>query len=146
VQQLEQEGHFPHAHYAFDHGVLSLELSRGIEHAGKHWVSELECSRHIQWQGQWQRVETMAKRCGRRIRKVFAVRRAVAMGRRSCLVFTKVVAQRWARVWSSCTNRRTSGIPRFSRRMRCMGKGRVIETRVIAGPEIFHEFGKQVTG
>src|SRR5215831_11086014 len=44
VQQLEREGHFPSAHYAFDHGVLSLELSRGIEHAGKHWVSELECS------------------------------------------------------------------------------------------------------
>src|SRR5438309_58392 len=35
VQQLEQEGRFPSAHYAFDHGVLSLELSRGIEHAGK---------------------------------------------------------------------------------------------------------------
>ena len=44
VQQLEQEGHFPQAHYAFDHGVLSLELSRSIERAGKHWVSELECS------------------------------------------------------------------------------------------------------
>jgi hypothetical protein len=26
VQQLEREGHFPSAHYAFDHGVLSLEL------------------------------------------------------------------------------------------------------------------------
>src|SRR5215510_16103030 len=45
VQQLEQEGHFSSAHYAFDHGVLSLELSRGIERAGKHWGSELECSR-----------------------------------------------------------------------------------------------------
>src|ERR671935_2657616 len=61
VQQLEQEGHFPSAHYAFDHGVLSLELSQGIEHAGKHWVSELECSRHIQWQGQWQRVDSVAQ-------------------------------------------------------------------------------------
>src|SRR5262249_50804816 len=61
VQQLEQEGHFPDAHYAFDHGVLSLELSRGIEHAGKHWVSELECSRHIHWQGQWRRVDTVAQ-------------------------------------------------------------------------------------
>ena len=61
VQQLEREGHFPSAHYAFDHGVLSLELSRGIEHAGKHWVSELECSRHIHWQGQWQRVDAVAQ-------------------------------------------------------------------------------------
>src|SRR2546428_10959288 len=61
VQQLEQEGHFPQAHYAFDNGVLNLELSRGIEHAGKHWVSELECSRNIQWQGQWHRVDTVAQ-------------------------------------------------------------------------------------
>jgi hypothetical protein len=60
VQQLVQEGHFPQAHYAFDNGVLSLELTRGIEHASKHWVSELECSRHIQWQGQWRRVDAVA--------------------------------------------------------------------------------------
>src|SRR5207253_9534765 len=40
VQQLEQEGHFPQAHYAFDNGVLNLELSRCIEHAGKHCGSE----------------------------------------------------------------------------------------------------------
>jgi hypothetical protein len=53
VQQLEQEGHFPRAHYAFDNGVLTLELTRCIESVGKHWVSELESSRHIQWQGQW---------------------------------------------------------------------------------------------
>ena len=61
VQQLEQEGHCPQAHSAFDHGVLSLELSRRIEHAGKHWVSELEGSRHSHWQGQWHRVETVAQ-------------------------------------------------------------------------------------
>ena len=55
VQQLEQEGHVPQAHYAFDNGVLRLAFTRFIEDAGKHWVSELECSRHIQWQGQWRR-------------------------------------------------------------------------------------------
>ena len=60
VQQLEQEGHFPQAHYAFDKGVLTLELTRGIESVGKHWVSEVECSRHIQWQGQWRRVDAVA--------------------------------------------------------------------------------------
>jgi hypothetical protein len=52
--------YFSSAHSTFDHGVLSLELSRGIERAGKHWVSELECSRHIHWQGQWRRVDTVA--------------------------------------------------------------------------------------
>src|SRR6516162_5570658 len=42
VQQLEQEGHFPQAHYASDNGVLTLELTRCIESVGKHWGSELE--------------------------------------------------------------------------------------------------------
>jgi hypothetical protein len=60
VQQLEQEGHFPQAPYALDNGVLTLELTRCIENVGKHGVSEVECSRHIQWQGQWQRVDAVA--------------------------------------------------------------------------------------
>src|SRR5512143_86841 len=60
VRQLEAEGHFPEAHYAFDHGVLTLELTRLIERSGKHWVSEVEVSRHIQWQGQWRRVDDVA--------------------------------------------------------------------------------------
>src|SRR5262249_23282007 len=55
AQQLEHEGHFPRAHYAFDNGVLTLELTRFIESVGKHWGSELESSRHIQWQGYWRR-------------------------------------------------------------------------------------------
>jgi hypothetical protein len=40
VRQLEGEGQFPEAPYAFDNGVLTLELTRLIEHSGKHWVSE----------------------------------------------------------------------------------------------------------
>jgi hypothetical protein len=61
VTPLEQEGHVPQAQYAFDKGVLNRELTRGIEHAGKHWVSALERSRHLQWQGQWRRVEAVAE-------------------------------------------------------------------------------------
>ena len=61
VTQLAQEGHFPHTHDAFDNGVLTLALTRGIEHAGKRWVSELESSRHLQWQGQWRRVDAVAE-------------------------------------------------------------------------------------
>src|ERR671922_930323 len=57
VRQLEAEGRFPQAHYAFDNGVLTLELTRLIESRGKHWVSEIEVSRHIQWQGHWRRVD-----------------------------------------------------------------------------------------
>jgi hypothetical protein len=59
VKQIESEGHFPQANYAFDNSVLSLELTRFIEDCGKHWVSELECSRHIQWHGQWVRADAL---------------------------------------------------------------------------------------
>ena len=39
VKQLEAEGHFPQAHYAFDNGVLSLALTRGIE-AGRQTLGQ----------------------------------------------------------------------------------------------------------
>lgn len=52
VRQIEAEGQFPKVDYAFDNGVLSLELTQVIESAGKHWVSEIECSRLILWNGQ----------------------------------------------------------------------------------------------
>jgi hypothetical protein len=57
VRQLESEGQFPQADYAFDSGVLSRPLTELIEASGKHWVSEIESSRLILWQGQWQRVD-----------------------------------------------------------------------------------------
>jgi len=60
VRQLEAEGQFPQAHYAFDNGVLTVDLTRLIEQHGKHWVSELECSRHINWHGQWRRIDQVA--------------------------------------------------------------------------------------
>src|SRR5437764_14121612 len=46
VRQLEAEGRLPQAHYAFDKGVLTLELTRLIESRGMHWVSEIEGLRH----------------------------------------------------------------------------------------------------
>ena len=60
VKQIEQEGNFPEANYAFDNGVLALDLTRFIETCGKHWVTELECSRHIQWFGDWVRVDVLS--------------------------------------------------------------------------------------
>jgi len=59
VTQLEQEGPFPTAPYAFDNGLLPLKRTRVIAGAGKHWVSELASSRHIHWQGQWRRVDAV---------------------------------------------------------------------------------------
>src|SRR5512134_930470 len=57
ARQLEAEGRFPHAPYAFDQGVLSVPLTQFLEQHGKHWVSEVQSSRLVQWQGQWCRAD-----------------------------------------------------------------------------------------
>jgi hypothetical protein len=94
VQQLEAEGQFPHAHYAFDNGVLCLPLTRLIEAHGKHWVSELESSRLLQWQGQWHRVDEVA--VVRRTQHPNSFRPLQVTGRngdeKPCWVFTGFVA------------------------------------------------------
>ncbi|MEM9508647.1 MAG: hypothetical protein AAGA16_13335 [Cyanobacteria bacterium P01_E01_bin.35] len=61
VSQLESENNFPHADYAFDQGVLSRPLTEVIEESGKHWVTEIERSRNVMWNGQWQRVDKIAE-------------------------------------------------------------------------------------
>jgi hypothetical protein len=59
-RQIEDEGHFPQADDAFDNGVLTRDMTKLIEDRDKHWVSEIESSRHINWQGQWRRVDEVA--------------------------------------------------------------------------------------
>jgi hypothetical protein len=61
VAQLEEEGTFPQADYAFDKGVLTLELTHLIESKGKQGLSELESSRPILWPDQWQRIDEVAR-------------------------------------------------------------------------------------
>ena len=153
VQQLAQEGHFPQANYAFDNGVLSLELSRRIEHAGKHWVSELEGSRHIHWQGQGRRVETVAQA----LRQVYpnsfrAVRVRCRNGETKAFwAFTKGVRlKRYGRKRLVIVHEQEDlgDIPRFLLTDALhWDRGRVIEIWSYRwAAEIFHEFGKQVTG
>jgi hypothetical protein len=153
VQHLEQEGHFPQAHYAFDHGVLSLELSRCIEHAGKHWVSELECSRHLQWQGRWQRVDAVAHALQQAHPESFrAVRVRCRNGEtKSFWVFTKVVRlKRYGRKRLVIVHEQEDlgDVPRFLLTDALHWESsRVIETWSYRwAAEIFHEFGKQVCG
>jgi hypothetical protein len=153
VQHLEQEGHFPHTHYAFDNGVLSLELSRCIESAGKHWVSELECSRHLQWQGRWQRVDAVAHALQQAHPESFrAVRVRCRNGEtKSFWVFTKVVRlKRYGRKRLVIVHEQEDlgDAPRFLLTDALHWEsGRVIETWSYRwAAEIFHEFGKQVTG
>lgn len=153
VKELEQEGHFPHAHYAFDNGLLTLALAREIEARGKHWVSEVEGSRHIQWLGQWRRVDEVA----RELRQSHAERFRPLQVRcrngetKSVWAFTKVVRlKRYGRKRLVIVHEQAElrDAPRFLLTdARHWESGRVIETWSYRwAVEVFHEFGKQVTG
>ena len=98
VAQWESEGEFPNADYAFDNGVLTLELSQLIESKGKHWVSEIESSRLILWHNQWQRVDAVAAGLCQSHPESF---RPVTVKKRSgetqqMWAFTKVVRLLWS--------------------------------------------------
>jgi hypothetical protein len=153
VQQLEEEGQFPQAHYAFDNGALHLELTRYIESRGKHWVSELECSRHIQWYGQWCRVDVVAAELKCEHRESF--RSIIVHGRngekKPYWAFTKTVRlKRYGRKRLVIVHEQQDlmDAPRFFVTDALHWEsGRVIETWSYRwSSEIFHEFGKQVTG
>jgi hypothetical protein len=153
VKQLEAEGHFPQAHYAFDNGVLNLELTRCIEGAGKHWVSELERSRHIHWQGQWRRVDAVAQELGRAHPDSFRpVRVRCRHGETKAFwAFTKGVRlKRYGRKRLVIVHEQAdlSDEPRLLLSDALHWEsGRVIETWSYRwASEIFHEFGKQVCG
>jgi hypothetical protein len=153
VHQLEHEGHFPQAHYAFDNGVLTVDLTRFIERVGKHWVSEIECSRHIQWQGQWRRVDDVATGLRQEHPESF---RCITVRCRNgdtkqFWTFTKVVRlKRYGpkRLVIVHETAALSDAPRFLLTdARHWESGRVLETWSYRwAAEIFHEFGKQVTG
>jgi hypothetical protein len=153
VQQLEHTGHFPYANYAFDNGVLTVDLSRFIEQSKKHWVSELVSSRHIQWQGRWQRVDAVAAGLRQYHPESFRpVRVRCRNGEmKQGWVLTKVVRlKRYGRKRLVIVHEQDdlSDIPRFLLTDALhWDSGRVIETWSYRwASEIFHEFSKQVTG
>jgi hypothetical protein len=153
VQQLEQEGHFPQASYAFDNGLLTLELTRFIESVGKHWVSELESSRHIQWQGQWRRVDTVAAALRHGHPESFRPVRVRCRNGDPKLywAFTKVVRlKRYGRKRLVIVHEHAelTDTPRFFLTdAQHWDSGRIVETWSYRWTsEIFHEFGKQMTG
>jgi hypothetical protein len=153
VQQLEREGHFPQANYAFDNGLLTLELARFIESVGKHWVSELESSRHIQWYGQWRRVDDVAAELRNEHPESFRPLEVRCRNGERKLVwaFTKVVRlKRYGRKRLVIVHEQEDlgDEPRFLLTdAQHWESGRVMETWSYRwASEIFHEFGKQVTG
>jgi hypothetical protein len=153
VTQLEEEGQFPQADYAFDNGVLTLELTRLIESKGKHWVSALESSRHILWQEQWQRIDDVATALRQHhpesFRKVLV--RCRNGERKEFWAFTKTVRlKRYGRervaIVHECSD--LTDTPRFLVTDAVHWEsGRMIETWSFRwAAEVFHEFSKQATG
>jgi hypothetical protein len=153
VAQLEEEGKFPQADYAFDNGVLTLELTRLIESKGKHWVSELESSRHILWQDQWQRIDEVAVRLRQTHPQSF---RPVSVRCRNgeqkqFWAFTKSVRlKRYGRKRIAMVHERAdlTDTPRFLVADALHWEsGRMLEAWSFRwAAEVFHEFSKQGTG
>lgn len=153
VEQIEREGHFPQAPYAFDNGVLTLELTRLIESTGKHWVSELESSRNIHWRGHWERIDAVAtglRQTSARSFRLVHVRQRNGETKR-VWAFTKVVRlRRYGRKRVVIVHEREdlTDAPRFLVTDALHWEsGRVLETWSFRWAiELFHEFGKQATG
>ncbi len=153
VAQVEEEGKFPQADYAFDNGVLTVELTRLIESKGKHWVSELESSRHILWHDQWRRIEEVATELRQKHSETF---RPVSVRcrngeRKEFWAFTKSVRlKRYGRKRIAMVHERAelTDKPRFLVADALHWEsGRIIETWSFRwAAEVFHEFSKQGTG
>jgi hypothetical protein len=153
VAQLEEEGKFPHADYAFDNGVLTLELTRLIESKGKHWVSELESSRHILWQDQWRRIDEVATELRQQHPESFrpASVRCRNGEKKEFWTFTKTVRlKRYGRKRIAIVHEQhdLTDNPRFLVADALHWEsGRMIETWSFRwAAEVFHEFSKQGTG
>ena len=153
VKQLEEEGNFPQADYAFDNGVLTLELTRLIESKGKHWVSEVESSRHILWKDNWRRVDEVAMEL--RQQHLESFRRVLVRCRngeqKEFWTFTKTVRlKRYERKRLAMVHERAdlTDAPRFLLTDAVHWEsGRIIETWSFRwAAEVFHEFSKQGTG
>jgi hypothetical protein len=153
VAQLEEEGQFPHADYAFDNGVLTLELTRLIESKGKRWVSEVESSRHILWKDEWRRIDEVATELRQRHPESF---RPVQVrcrngNQKPFWAFTKSVRlKRYGRKRIAMVHEREdlTDTPRFLVSDAVHWEsGRMIETWSFRwAAEVFHEFSKQGTG
>jgi len=153
VAQLEEEGRFPQADYAFDNGVLTVELTRLIESKGKHWVSELESSRHILWQDQWRRIDEVARELRQTHPESFRPIQVRCRNgeQKQFWVFTKSVRlKRYGRKRIALVHERAAltDTPRFLVTDALHWEsGRMIETWSFRwAAEVFHEFSKQGTG
>jgi hypothetical protein len=153
VEQIEREGHFPGAHYAFDNGVLTVELTRWLASKGKHWVSEVECSRNILWRGQWRRIDEIAAALRHTAPQSFRTFQVHCRSgeTKTFWAFTKTIRlRRYGRKRIVIVHEREdlTDVPRFLLTDALHWEsGRIRETWSFRWTaELFHAFGKQGTG
>ncbi|ELS05617.1 hypothetical protein Xen7305DRAFT_00053650 [Xenococcus sp. PCC 7305] len=153
VKQIEAEARFPKANYAFDNGVLNLTLTEVIEQSGKHWVSEIEKNRNINWKGNWTRVDVIEEELKNTSPSSF--RHCQVQGRngklKSFWAFTKVVRLKKygkKRLVIAHETEDLSDTPRFLITDALHWDiSRIIQTwNYRWSVEVFHEFSKQITG
>lgn len=153
VRQLESEGQFHHADYTFDQGVLSRPLTELIEASGKHWVTEIERSRNIMWDGQWQRIEKVAEKLKHDHPESFRHKSVRCRNgkKRDIWAFTKVVRlKKYTRKRVVIVHEKSdlSDAPRFLLTDALhWDSARVFATWTYRwSVEIFQEFSKQIVG
>ena len=133
--------------------MLTLDLTRLIESKGKHWVSELESSRHILWKDQWQRIDEVATELRETHRESFrkVTVRCRNGAQKEYWAFTKSVRlKRYGRKRIAMVHEQSdlADHPRFLVTDAVHWEsGRMIETWSFRwAAEVFHEFSKQGTG
>ncbi len=153
VKQIEAEGLYPQADYAFDQGVLSHPLTTLIESVGKHWVSEVEKTRLILWYGQWQQVQALAKHLRQEHPESFRLKQVRCRNHeiREIWAFSKVVRlKKYGRKRLTIIHEMAdlSDPPRFLLTDALhWDSSRVFATWSFRWPvETFHQFAKQLTG
>jgi uncharacterized protein YoaH (UPF0181 family) len=153
VRQIEAEGFYPQADYAFDQGVFSHPLTTLIESSGKHWVSEIEKTRLILWNAQWQQVQTVAEELRQTHSESFQHKKVRCRNNeiREVWVFSKVVRlKKYGRKRLVIVHEMAdlSDPPRFLLTDALhWDSSRVFSTWSFRWPvETFHQFAKQLTG
>lgn len=153
VRQIESEGQFPNADYAFDQGVLSYPLTEEIEANRKHWVTEIERSRNVMWNGQWQRVDGIAETLKTDYQKSFRHKLVCCRNgeKRDIWAFTKVVRlKKYGRKRLVIVHEKSdlSDTPRLLLTDALhWDASRIFATWSYRwSVEIFHEFSKQLVG
>jgi hypothetical protein len=124
-----------------------------IEHKGKHWVSELECSRHILWRSQWRRIDAVAAELRENAPQSFRPLQVHCRNgeTKTFWAFTKTVRlRRYGRKRIVIVHEQEdlTDPPRFLLTDALHWEsGRIIETWSFRwSAELFHAFGKQGTG